>query len=106
LAAFDYALYPPAMRNRSGMFELAPVGCRRFNISPEDLTHRGFIALNRGCAVSVPLPRLSPYRSSDPPFSRRGDFPQLALADLPSATRLLLALTNKRDRDFNLSIEK
>jgi len=41
-------------------FELAPVGSRRFIKSSGDLIPKGIIALSRGCAVSVPLPGLSP----------------------------------------------
>jgi len=70
------------------LFGLAPVGSRRFTKSMANVTAEQII-LGHGCVVSAPLPWLSPGRSRDPPFSWRGDLPQLGLT-LPSAALPLL----------------
>ena len=60
------------------LFGLAPVGSRRFTRSMTIVTAEQII-LGHGCVVSAPLPWLSPGRSRDPPFSWRGDLPQLGV---------------------------
>jgi len=67
----------------SRLFGLAPVGSRRFTRSSGNVLAKRFI-LPRGCAVSVPLPWLSPIHFRGPPFSWRRDLPQLGPKALPS----------------------
>jgi len=74
---------PAGPERSSRLFGLAPVGGRRFTISPGNVLARRFI-LPRGCVVSVPLPWLSPNHFRGPPFSWRRDLPQLGPKALPS----------------------
>ena len=74
---------PAGPERSSRLFGLAPVGGRRFTISPGNVLARRFI-LPRGCVVSVPLPWLSPNHFRGPPFSWRRDLPQLGPEALPS----------------------
>lgn len=91
--AFDYCTLPADDERSIRPFELAPVGSRRFIRSPGDLTHRGIIALSRGCVVSAPLPGLSPCCSGSPLSHGEGTFLSWRVPStrLPSAIRLLLA---------------
>jgi hypothetical protein len=67
---------PAGPEMSSQLFGLAPVGSRRFTKSPTNVTAKRII-LGRGCAVSVPLPGLSPDHSRGPPSLWRGDLPRL-----------------------------
>lgn len=94
--AFDYCTLPADDERSIRPFELAPVGSRRFTISPGDFTLKGIITLSRSCVVSAPLPGLSPCCSDSPLSHGEGTFlswPAMN-ADLPSAIRLLLASNN------------
>lgn len=62
-AAFDYALYPPVRGTSTRLYEFAPMRCRRFTISSGTSLSAGH-PVYRGCVVSGPLPKLSPYRIS------------------------------------------
>ncbi len=59
--AFNYAFYPPVAGRSSRLYELAPMGSRRFTKSP-GTSPPGGSSFDRICVVSGPLPRLSPYR--------------------------------------------
>ncbi len=74
---------PAGPERSSRLFGLAPVGGRRFTRSPGNVLAERFI-LPWGCAVSVPLPWLSPNHFRGPPFSWRRDLPQLGPEALPS----------------------
>ena len=60
-AAFNFAFYPRVPGRSSPLYELAPMGSRRFTKSPE-MSPPGGSSYGRNCVVSEPLPRLSPYR--------------------------------------------
>ena len=62
-AAFNYALYPPVTGRSTRLYEFAPMRCRRFTIS-SGMSLSSDHPVDRGCVVSGPLPRLSPYRIS------------------------------------------
>src|SRR4030065_1451270 len=97
--AFDYCTLPADDERSIRPFELAPVGSRRFTISPGDFTRRGIITLSRGVVVSAPLPGLSPCCSGSPRSHGEGTFLSGCGTSphLPSAIRLLLAVQYQVD---------
>ena len=58
--AFNYAFYPPVAGRSSRLYELAPMGSRRFTKSPGTSPPSGS-SFDRSCVVSEPMPQLSPY---------------------------------------------
>lgn len=89
---------PAGPERSSRLFGLAPVGSRRFTMSPTNVT-AGRIILDRGCVVSAPLPWLSPGPLRDPPSHGGGTFLSRACA-LPSAALPLLTFV-PRARSYN-----